>query len=46
MIQIFEEGYFSNNRITESRFSDVKSETKMFSSGERLTGRTTVFLSH
>lgn len=46
MIQIFEEGYFSNSRITEARLSDVKSETKIFSSGGKLTNRTTVFLSH
>ncbi len=46
MIQIFEEGYFSNNRITEARLSDVKSETRMFNSTGRTTGRTTVFLSH
>lgn len=46
MIQIFEEGYFSNNRISEARLSDVKSETRMFNSTGRFTGRTTVFLSH
>ena len=46
MVQIFEEGYFSNSRITEARLSDVKSETRMFNSTGRVTGRTTVFLSH
>lgn len=46
MTQIFEEGSFSNSRITEARLSDVKSETRIFNSDGRFTGRTTVFLSH
>jgi len=46
MIQIFEEGYFVNNRITDSRLSSVLNETKSFSAGTLMPNKTTVFLSH
>ena len=46
MIQIFEEGYFSSNRITDSRLSNVISETRMFNSGQKTQYKITVFLSH
>lgn len=46
MIAIFEEGYFSNNRITDSRLSSVITETRSFSAGRTAPNKTTVFLSH
>ncbi len=46
MTEIFEEGAFSNNRISDTRLSDVISETRMFSAGQKTQYKRTVFLSH
>jgi hypothetical protein len=47
MIKIFEEGYFENNRVTDSRLNEVKNATKrMYNSYGRITLKTTIFLSH
>lgn len=46
MIQIFEQGHFRDNRISDSGLRGVLNETKYFSAGERSTSNTTVFLSH
>ena len=46
MIQIFEQGYFKNSRISDSDLKDVLNETKYFSTGGKLSYKTTVFLSH
>lgn len=46
MTEIFEEGAFSNNRISDTRLSDVISETRMFNAGKKTQYKRTVFLSH
>ncbi len=46
MIPIFEKGYFSNNRITDSRLSSVINETRTFSTSTSPSYKTTIFLSH
>jgi len=46
MIPIFEKGYFSNNRITDSRLSSVINEARTFSASTAPSNNITVFLSH
>lgn len=46
MINIFEEGYFSNDRISDSRLSNIITETRMFSAGQKTSYKRTIFLSH
>ena len=46
MKQIFERGFFSNYRITDSQLNEAITETRMFSEGSHSTYKTTVFLSH
>lgn len=46
MKRIFERGSFSNYRITDMQLNEARSETRSFSEGERVSYRTTIFLSH
>ena len=46
MIQIFEQGYFRGSRISDTNLKDVLNETKYFSTGGKVSHKTTVFLSH
>lgn len=46
MRQLFERGSFSNYRITDSQLNEVRSETRSFSEGGRISYKTTIFLSH
>lgn len=46
MKQIFESGEFSSNRITDSAYNNLLTESRQFSAGQVSTSRTTIFLSH
>ena len=46
MKQIFERGYFSNYRITDSQLNEARAETRTFSRGGRVSSKRTIFLSH
>ncbi len=46
MKNIFERGYFSNYRISDSTLNEARSETRLFSASDRMSYKTSVFLSH